>query len=178
MRTCSIHRWRWVCSDDLCWNASMDASRWCHRSSYPRTMTRLRGKFLLARACNSSTSRFLSELIFPLFSSDFFFMIQRVICIIQETKKIFFLMTLLDWLISCICNLIYNETDFAKFLDYRQHLVVMSIVVRCEASIIGDSLARGHWDPSVHNPSVCRTFSVITWDNPFPDFFCLLGMIC
>ena len=78
MRTCSIHRWRWVCIDDLCWNASMDASRWCHRSSYPRTMTRLRGKFLLARACNSSTSRFLSELIFPLFSSDFFFMIRRV----------------------------------------------------------------------------------------------------
>jgi len=143
-------------------------------------MTHLRGKFLLAGACNSSTSRRFSELIFSLFSSDFFFMIQRVICIIQETKKIFFLMTLLDWLISCIrnlFNLIYNETDFAKFLDYRQHLVVMSIVVRCEASIIGDSLARGHWDPSVHNPCVCRTFSVITWDNPFPDFFCFLGVI-
>jgi len=39
---CSIHRWRWVCSeyvcnDGLCWNANMDASRSAyHRSSYPR----------------------------------------------------------------------------------------------------------------------------------------------
>jgi len=38
----------------------------CHRSSYPRTMARLLGKFFLVGACNFSTSRSFSVLtIFP-----------------------------------------------------------------------------------------------------------------
>jgi len=36
----------------------------CHRSSYPWTMTRLRGKFLLARTCNSFTNCCFSVLFF------------------------------------------------------------------------------------------------------------------
>ena len=125
-------------------------------------MTRLRGIFLLTRACNSSTSRRLSELIFSLFILDSFFMIRRVI---QEIKKIFFSMSQLDWLISyCIFNLIYNET--AKFLDDPTSRCRERC---CSLVIVDDSLVR--WDPSACNWSRCR------WGNPFPDFFCFFDMI-
>jgi len=77
--TCSARQWQWECNGNLCWNENMDASQWYqpatgHRISNDRTMTCLFGKFFLAGACNSSTSRRFSAL--TTFPSDLMFRAQ------------------------------------------------------------------------------------------------------
>jgi len=66
-------------------------------------------------------ANFLSELTFSLFFIRFLFHV-----LMRETgvKENFFLNNTTRS-ISCIRNLIYNETGFAKFLNNRQHLVVI-----------------------------------------------------